>query len=142
MIYFDTSFIAPAFVEESKSAWVTSKLKILAREELTLSQWTRIEFASLISRRVRMKEITASDAQLILHSFEDVAVSSFIILTPTTMDFNLAQSLLQHHHTGLRAGDALHLAIAQNHNAKKFCTLDKDLIKTIKQLNISMHVIT
>jgi uncharacterized protein len=142
MIYFDTSFIAPAFIEEQKSEWVTSKLQTLADEKLTLSQWGHVEFASLIARRVRMKEISASDAAFILHSFEEVATDSFTILIPTVMDFNLASSLLQCPCTGLRAGDALHLAIAKNHNVKTFCTLDKEFIKAIKQLNIPLNLVS
>jgi predicted nucleic acid-binding protein len=38
--------------------------------------------------------------------------------------------------TGLRAGDALHLAITANHGAKKVWSLDQGFIKAGKQLKL------
>ncbi len=53
---------------------------------------------------------------------------SFVRLTPTEDDFRLAASWLGYFETGLRAGDALHLAIARNHDAAAIYTLDKGML--------------
>ncbi|MDM8562984.1 hypothetical protein QUF54_06490, partial [Candidatus Marithioploca araucensis] len=51
-------------------------------------------------------------------------------------DFELATQLLQQHHTGLRGGDALHLAISKNHGAECLYTLDRGLVKAVSLLEI------
>jgi predicted nucleic acid-binding protein len=43
--------------------------------------------------------------------------------------------------TGLRAGDALHLAIAHNHQIKLY-TLDKLLVQITQQLNVEVGSLT
>jgi hypothetical protein len=43
---------------------------------------------------------------------------------------------LDNYETGLRAGDALHLAIAGNHRAKAIYSLDKTMIKAGKILGL------
>lgn len=133
MHYFDTSFIAPLFLEEEKSKHVEQILRKIDQDRV-ISHWLRVEFASLISRYVRMKTFTTSQASRIIENFEIVITESFETIMPTVSDFNLATSLLQNPHSGLRAGDALHLAIAQNHGAKRFYTLDLGLQKSTKLL--------
>jgi hypothetical protein len=45
---------------------------------------------------------------------------------------------LQHYAISLRAGDALHLAIAGNHGAETIYSLDKSMIKAGKMLGLPM----
>lgn len=52
---------------------------------------------------------TALDADA---QFEAVVAESLTVLQPNGDDFDLAKQYLRHYETGLRAGDALHLAIA------------------------------
>jgi hypothetical protein len=65
-----------------------------------------------------------------------LCAESYHVILPTPSDFDLATRFLQHYRTGLRSGDALHLAIAQNHNADRFFTLDAKLIKAAKMVGI------
>lgn len=140
MHYFDTSFLAPLFLLEDKSNYVESVLQSI-KEERIISHWLRVEFASIIARNVRMKLFNESQASQMLNSFEALIADAFQIVTPTLRDYNLAISLLKYPHSGLRSGDALHLAIAQNHNVSKFYTLDKGLEKAAKSLTV-LDVIT
>lgn len=133
MHYFDTSFIAPLFLLEEKSKYVEDILQSIATDR-TISHWLRVEFASIIARNVRMKIFTKTQATQMLDQFETVISNSFQIITPSATDFNLAISLLSHPNSGLRSGDALHLAIAKNHHATKFYTLDYVLEKAAKSL--------
>lgn len=57
MIYVDTSFIAPFYIQEATSETVEEILLNLPTQELAISDWTVVEFASLLSRRVRMGEL-------------------------------------------------------------------------------------
>lgn|GEM_PF-2562872 len=47
MIYVDTSFIAPCYIQEATSEAVEEILLNLLTQELAISDWTVVEFASL-----------------------------------------------------------------------------------------------
>lgn len=140
MHYFDTSFLAPLFLLEDKSNYVEGIFQSVQSDRF-VSQCLKVEFASVIARNQRMKIFNKLQATQIMENFEILLTNSFYMLLPTVIDFNLATSLLQHFQTGLRAGDALHLAIAQNHGAKKFYTLDKVLAQAAKELT-SLQVVS
>ena len=105
-------------------------------DELATSQWTRVELASLVSRRVRMGEFDEVQAEAIRKTFEQLLVQSFVLLVPGVADFVTATQFLVPADMGLRAGDALHLAIATNHGAKRVYTLDRGLLKAGEQLKV------
>ena len=75
MVYLDTSFIAPLFIAEDTSDAVESHLRHLDGT-LATSDWTRVEFASLLARRVRMKELDIAQADAIREVFEATLLSS------------------------------------------------------------------
>ena len=118
MVYFDTSFLAPLFLEESTSARIEQFVAGLSPGELAVSDWTRVEFSSLLAREVRMGGLDAVVAKEIDDQFEAVVEESFIVLLPDRDAFSLAKTFLQHYDDGLRAGDALHLAIAATHTPR------------------------
>ena len=137
MVYFDTSFIAPLFLPEPDSERIENLVRSLRSGSLAVSHWTHVEFASLLGRRARMKELTERQAAQVLTLFEQLIVDSYHVILPTVGDFDLAVHLLENRRTGLRAGDALHLAIAQNHRAEQFYTLDAGLLKAAATYGIS-----
>ena len=61
---------------------------------------------------------------------------SFAVLLPNGDDFNLAKKYLGRFETSLRAGDALHLAIATNHRAEAIYSLDKMFLKAGQVLGV------
>ncbi|MHB8549755.1 MAG: type II toxin-antitoxin system VapC family toxin [Acidiferrobacterales bacterium] len=135
MVYLDTSFIAPLAIAEASSESVEAFL-LRRKTELATSQWTRVELASLVSRRVRMGEFDMDQAEAVRAALDRLLSESFTMLTPTAADFTTAVELLAKPDTGLRAGDALHLAIARNHGAKTMYTLDRGLLKAGKLLKV------
>ena len=74
--------------------------------------------------------------EAVMYSFQEDATQSYTVFTVTTADFILAVEFIQRWETGLRAGDALHLAIACNHSVENFLSLDRGLIDAARQLNI------
>jgi predicted nucleic acid-binding protein len=139
MLYFDTSFLVPLILEESTSAKIEKFLRSRRNEELAVSHWTRVEFSSLLAREVRMgglrpKAAIAADAQ-----FESVINESFAVLLPSADDFNVSKEFLQRHKTGLRAGDALHLAIAANSNAQTIYSLDRTFLQAGRKLGLPVR---
>lgn len=136
MRYFDTSFLAPLILEEATSTKIEAFFAKLPVGELYVSHWTRVEFASLIAREVRMGGLAESDALLAIAQFDELVTDSFQIVTPGIADYELAKDYIQHFATKLRAGDALHLAIASNHGAQTFYTLDEGLLNAAKLMKV------
>lgn len=136
MLYFDTSFLAPLILEESTSTKIEGFFAKLKADELYVSHWTRVEFASLIAREVRMGGLAEPDALLVIGQFDELVSESFQVLAPTVADYELAKAFIQHFATKLRAGDALQLAIASNHGAKTLYTLDAGLLNAAKLLKV------
>lgn len=138
MLYFDTSFLVPLFLQEPMSARIERVFSSLARQDLAISQWTRVEFSSLLAREVRMGGLNAEAAREVGGEFEAVAQASFVVLLPTGDDYELARQYLGRHQSGLRAGDALHLAISHNHGCDRTYSLDNALLKAGQLLGLSM----
>jgi predicted nucleic acid-binding protein len=96
-----------------------------------------VELASLLSRRQRMGDVDGEQAERIRAAFDRVLGESLHLLVPTPEDFVTAADLLRDHASGLRAGDALHLAVARNRGPMPILTLDRGLVKAAKRLGIA-----
>jgi predicted nucleic acid-binding protein len=142
VLYFDTSFHAPLVLPESTSDKIAAFVRRLPVEELTVSHWTRVEFSSLIARDVRMSVLDAAAGARADARFEAMVDASFAVLLPNADDFGLAKRYLGKFNTGLRAGDALHLAIAGNRQAAAIYSLDKGLLMAgrLLDLPVSMEI--
>lgn len=138
MVYFDTSFLAPLLLEEATSEKVEAYVCRLPTGELYASRWTCLEFASLVAREVRMGGLPATDAREVLKQFDAMIDESFRIIVPDTADFLQAQQFIQKFDSGLRARDALHLAIARNRDAEMLLTLDSGLLKAGEILGVKV----
>ena len=136
MVYLDTSFVAPLVIAENSSDAVEAFVLKVKPGELTTSMWTQVELSSLVSRKIRMGDLSDSQAEVVRREFDRVLGESFEILAPTAADFAAAAKYLESPKTGLRAGDALHLAIAANHRAKRILTLDQGFVEAGKLLKL------
>jgi predicted nucleic acid-binding protein len=137
-LYFDTSFLGPLFLQEQTSTRIERVFAGLAGQDLAISHWTRVEFSSLLAREVRMGGMTATVAREVDAEFETLASVSLLVLLPGMEDFELAKEYLARHRSGLRAGDALHLAIARNRGSERIYSLDNTLLKAGRSLGLPM----
>lgn len=138
--YFDTSILVPLLIPEKNSEQIESFIqKISINSELQVSQWTRVEMASVFSRLVRMGELERHAANTCDKAFSQMLEKSFQIITPKTRDFDLCHLYLARFDNTLRAGDALHLAVATNHSADIIYTLDNGMIKAGKFLGLPVR---
>ena len=140
MLYFDTSFLAPLILPEATSDKIAAFIRRLPAEEFTVSHWTRVEFSSLIAREVRIGGVDVQAGARADARFEAMVDESFSILLPDAEDFGLAKRYLGRFETGFRAGDALHLAVANNHRAAVIYSLDKTLLKAGKILDLPVSM--
>lgn len=133
---FDTSFLVPLILPEATSGPITGFLEVLPQEDLAVSHWTRVEFSSLLAREVRMGGLDALAARAASSQFDSVIAGSFAVLLPNRLDFDRARDFIGNFESGLRAGDALHLAIAGNRSANAIYSLDKSLIAAGKRIGL------
>ena len=108
--YLDTSALLPYYRAEKTSPAIQDFLSSL-RIPVRISDLTGVEFASALSRWIRMKEITEAQASLVENGFaEDTRVGLFRRLSITTQHYRQAQKWISSRKTALRTLDALHLA--------------------------------
>lgn len=138
MRYFDTSILVPLFIEERATAETRQLLKRLGSRELATSQWTRVEFSSLLARDVRMGLIQPLQATEIDAQFESLVTRAFTLIVPNADDYALSKQYLQRYETKLRAGDAFHLAAASNHGVAGIYSLDHEMVRAGKRLGLPM----
>lgn len=136
MIYLDTSFLVPLFREEAASRRVSEFVARQRAGALAVSKWAGVEFASHVSRDVRMGELSAAEGADTLEEFETTVAASFVMLVPNSYDFDLAQEYVAHFASQLRAPDALHLAVAHNNGVEFVATLDEGMLVAAKKLKI------
>src|ERR1700719_5158102 len=105
---------------------------------MATSHWTRVEFSSILGREVRMGRLDPRGAAAVDARFESLISGSFAMLLPTAEDYGLAKRYIGNYATGLRAPDALHLAIAANNQAEAIVTLDRGLLAAGTALGLPM----
>ncbi|TAJ78261.1 MAG: PIN domain-containing protein [Gallionellaceae bacterium] len=136
MIYLDTSFLAPLFREEATSDKVAAFISRQAAGTMAVSKWTAVEFASLVSRDVRMGSLTAVQGRQSIAAFDTTVSAAFEVFSPNSQDFDLAQEYIADFSTQLRGPDALHLAVAHNNATEFIATLDEGMLSAAKKLKI------
>jgi len=124
MIYADTSALVPAFIREPKSDAVLAWLEA-SGERLLVSEWAIAEFASATSIKVRTGQIEGAIARQAMARFLDFAQKHCSIAAPQRAEFRRAAELAGDVGLKLRAGDALHLAIAEASNVQGVLCLDE-----------------
>lgn len=139
MIYFDTSFLAPLIIPEETSKQVHAFFAKASSQEMATSYWTPVEFSSLLARRVRMKEVTEESASRMKVLFPEFLEKSMALFLPQIHEFTEARKFLEMPNISLRAGDALHFAIAAHTKCERVYTLDREMIKAGLLLGIPVE---
>jgi predicted nucleic acid-binding protein len=126
MIYVDTSALVPAFIREPKSEAVLAWIET-SGERLVVSEWAIAEFSSAAAIKVRTGEIAAAMAKQARARFLDFAQDHCSIAVPQRAQFRRAAELAGDVNLKLRAGDALHLAIAEASKVQGILCLDETM---------------
>lgn len=128
-LYLDTSLIVTALVTEPQSPAVVAWLETRTAARLTISDWVVTEFSAALSMKLRSGTLDAAAQDRALSLFGDLVSTEFECLAITPETFRLAAALANRSETGLRGGDALHLAVAAFHGVT-LCTRDRRLAES------------
>lgn len=112
MTYLDTSVIIALLTREAHSERAETWLASQDRTPLYISAWVITEVSSALSIKVRSGILTPALRATILARWHRSSAENFVSLPITTAHFETAATFADRHESGLRAGDALHLAVA------------------------------
>ena len=144
MIYLDTSVVVPLVVAETttfKALKWRESLTATQQREITLSAWTATEYTSAIGMKVRNRELSPSQGEAAIEAFEKAILANVRVLDVAAPEFRIAEGLLREFALGLRAGDALHLAIAMRNRARAVVCFDRTLAKVGISLGLAMQLL-
>lgn len=136
-VYVDTSVLVALYTREGKSAGV-SRWYAACTDDLVSAMWCVAEFASALSIKQRTGQIDAAEAQTAWRQFERLCANDLQLLPMEPATFHRAAVLTLDAASGLRAGDALHLAAALAAKAKSMATLDDVLAKNAKRMKLKL----
>ena len=133
--YLDASVMVPVFVKETSAMAVCGWLADLP-DGAVISDFAAGEFASAISRRVRMAEFEAGFGQELLVSFDRwcAVVGTLVQIMPD--DIAAAAVLVRRFELKLRLPDAIHLAACQRRGLT-LATLDSGLADAARALGVA-----
>ena len=140
MFYLDTSVLVAWFFNEPNSVRARAWLKDNQASQLAISDWVTTEFSSALSVKLRNRQIDVSQRLRVLAGLSTLSSTSFIICPVTRSEFTRAAFFADQHLSGLRAGDALHLAIASVNDAT-LVTLDRRLMEGGAQLGAAVVMV-
>lgn len=136
--YLDTNVMVALLLQDAHSSKADAWL-IRAKPTLLASDLCTVEFAAVISRRVRMKQLTAETANLALGRFDDWLSRAVQIVRWTPEQMATAGQMVRDFASKLSAPDAIHLAMAR-HSGATLATFDDRLAEAARRHAIPVMI--
>lgn len=140
MFYLDASAAVAAITEETHSERIWLWLDKQATASILVSGWVATEVSSVLSIKVRIGSLTLAQRVAAMESWRQLCEASLgeVVVLPEA--FETAARFCDRPDLGLRAGDALHLAIASAANLS-LITLDTRMAEAALQLGIPVEAV-
>jgi predicted nucleic acid-binding protein len=136
LIYVDTSVLVAMLTNERTTHAVRHWYGADNNRIFITSDWVLSEFSSAISLKERTRQISPKQAGTINKSFDIFMDGGIKLVEVSRPAFRNSAKLIQAM-PGLRAGDALHLAVALELGVSEFATLDKLLLEKAAMVNLN-----
>lgn len=133
-VYVDTNLFIAAYVEEDATEAVLAWFARQSASILMASDWTFVELTSALGLKVRRGQISAAQADATQNLFEATMLPALVVLPVDTVVFARAQLLMRRYELGLRAPDALHLALCLAEDHSVLATADQTLHAAARRL--------
>ncbi len=136
LLYLDASAAIPLFVREAQTDRVREFLRPIPPVQIAISNWVTTEIAGALSTMVRngaldleLRHAAAAQWQSLRHGFTLLPIADEM--------FERAALLAGRPTLGLRAADALHVAIAQS-AACELVTFDVAMAKAAREIGVAV----
>ena len=129
--YLDTSVMVALLLQDAHSSKAEAWL-IRARPTFMVSDFCTVEFAAVVSRRVRTNQLTTETANLALRRFDDWLSRTVQIVRCAPEQLALAGQIVRDFTSKLSAPDAMHLAITR-HSGATLATFDDRLAEAARR---------
>ncbi|MET0543700.1 MAG: type II toxin-antitoxin system VapC family toxin [Variovorax sp.] len=136
MIYVDTSAWVSLHVNEARSTAMQDWFETQPVQDMACAEWVKTEYASVLSMKKRRGDLDDRNFELAHQAFAQICVAGPVWLDVQTEDFFAAAALCVDGSTRLRAGDALHLAVARRARCEAFLSFDNLLNENAQRLGL------
>jgi len=140
MLYLDTCVLLAALTPEAHTPAAIQVLQDISAP-LAISPWCTTELHSALGLKVRTAALSHAQAEAVLHIYQRSLEPALLMLEVDPSDFRHANACLRRWPSGLRAADALHLAIAAGRGAT-LCSLDTALVAAADELGLPARLLT
>lgn len=141
MLYLDASLavslITPERYTRAARAWLAAQ----EPEELAVSDWVLTEVSSALSIKQRTGTLDEGGRVKAQRTFQVLVRDSFHVLPVSRASFREAAVIAGRPELTLRSGDALHLAVAGEHDAR-LCTRDDRQADAGRRLGVEVYLLT
>jgi predicted nucleic acid-binding protein len=140
MLYPDTSLLVAALTAEEHTDRAQRWLSDHAAAGLVLSAWTHVEVAAALAAKLRAGQLEPPLADAALSLYDTIRREQARDVLPVSAHFRRAAEIAANRTAGVRGGDALHLAIAAEEEAR-LCTLDQRQAEAARVLGFDFVLI-
>jgi predicted nucleic acid-binding protein len=135
-VYFDASVLISLFVDDALAPRASAYVK-MASPTPVVSDFASAEFASAISRIVRMGYLDAAQAGVVFSEFDAWRATSAVACHAQTDDMIACEGFLRRLDLPLRTPDALNIAIARRLGVT-LATFDHDMARSAAALGVEL----
>jgi len=135
-VYLDANVLVSLISPDANTRRADAALR--GAPEVFMSDFGGAEFASAISRRVRMGEIRLTEAKAMLLEYDHWAATHANVVGVEPSDVAGCSSYLRRLELPLRAPDGIHIAIASRLDAA-LMSFDKQLTVCARKLGVKVH---
>ena len=140
MIYCDTSLLVTALTVEDRSAQAQAWLTTRNEGDLCISPWVVSEFSSALAIKLRSGAVPVAERARILSNWHVLQQDHLAMVAVPETAFALAAHFCDRYESKLRAGAALHLAVASL-GGHALATLDRTMAEAASAVGVAVVLI-